>query len=133
MEKFKEAELQLALTSAATIQPAPQSECLAVLADWLNVYADLRDREMGELAQLGYREALKDVPAMLLHKAFLRCLKTIKWIPMPADVLEAVEIERENAPAPKPIECERCAGTGYKVVPRPNSCGVWAVKCDHKI
>ena len=97
-------------------QPMPKSEertlteqqeqSLGVLADWLNVYAEVYRQELSELAQLAYRETLKKVPANLLHAAFMRCLTQSKFLPVPAEILEAVKLEREEHPLPRLPEPE---------------------------
>jgi hypothetical protein len=68
-----------------------------IVADWLTIFAEIYREEITEGTAMLYREALKDIKPEILHKAFLRVTKTYKFRPMPADVLEAANIEMENA------------------------------------
>jgi hypothetical protein len=71
------------------------SKSLDVLADWwalsIQVWKDDPSRELA----LAFRETLQDIPAEILHKAFMRVLRTCKFRPTPAEIREAAETEAE--------------------------------------
>lgn len=105
----------------------------AIVADWLTLYAQTFREEITEEMALLYREALADIRPEILHKAFLRAAKNCKFRPTPSEVREAAEIEAEKIPNGRAHEnCTVCRGTGWKIVPRLDGLGEWAVKCDAK-
>lgn len=87
--------------SAPKIVNEPSKGSLEVVADWLMLYAQNYREEITEELILLYQEALKDLPPQILHKAFLRAAKNLKFRPTPAEIREAAEIEFEKRPQPR--------------------------------
>jgi hypothetical protein len=79
-----------------------------IVADWLIVFGDMYRADVTEAMGLLYREALKEIKPEILHKAFVRVTKTSKFLPTPAEVLEAANIELELLQPPK---------TNYEQIP----------------
>jgi hypothetical protein len=74
---------------------------LEVVADWWTLSLQVwRDDPTEELALI-FRETLKDFKPEILHKAFIRVMKTCKFRPSPAEVIEAANIEMELAASPR--------------------------------
>jgi hypothetical protein len=103
-----------------------------VVADWLTLYAATFREEITEEMALLYQQTLKDLRPELLHKAFLLAAKRSKFRPTPAEVREAATVEAERIPnsGRSHEECVVCRGTGWKIVPRLDGLGEWAVKCE---
>lgn len=74
---------------------------LAVVADWMTLFAETYRDPVTEGTVAVYTETLKDVNSEILHKAFLRATKTSKFRPTPAEILEAASIELELLQPPK--------------------------------
>lgn len=126
-------QVQAENSKELSVVSKPSKTLSDIVADWLTLYAQTFREEITEEMALLYREALSDIRPEILHKAFLRAAKSCKFRPTPNEVREAAEIEAGKVPRGREHEnCITCRGTGWKIVPRLDGLGDWAVKCDGK-
>ena len=78
--------------------------CNQVTLDWLNVYMQVYRESLTPELVVAYQSALSDLQPKLLHKAFLRAMRSSTFRPTPAEVRQSYAIEFENAPKPKQLE-----------------------------
>jgi hypothetical protein len=137
MEPIGQVSLNLSSDSQPRSRLSP--ECSEALGKWLAVIAEHYPQhgDVTELAVIGYVEGLRELTSKEMDIGFSVALKTCKFRPTAADVIEGLRQYRQSATAAPPSEetksCASCQGSGYKVVKRTDgNPGNWAVKCDHK-
>lgn len=80
------------------------NRCNEVTLDWLNVFSQVYRETLTPELIIAYQTALTGVNPQILHKAFLRAMKSSTFRPTPAEVLQAAAIEFEGVPKPKQLE-----------------------------
>jgi hypothetical protein len=99
------------------------------LARWLLIFGQVYHRDLDELAIAAYREALSGLSPRLLDAACRYLVRRSKFLPNPAEILEAAELVAERLPKLPAPECALCGGTGWKVIERDGA--RFAVRCAH--
>src|SRR6185312_5569512 len=79
-------------TKSQKVRLEKSSELLAM---WLATFAQVFQREIHELAALAYRETLKNYSAEQIERGCRECLRTCKFFPKPAEIIEGMRPKQE--------------------------------------
>jgi hypothetical protein len=129
--------VQAARPSAETPPPARSAEFSQALKNWLAVFSEHYRQEISDLAAVGYLEGLADLTAGQLNLACAEALRTCRFLPTAADIRAALGDARNKLSEPlrrgeaetERDTCAECQGLGWRIVPRGDGAGNWAVRC----
>ena len=113
---------------AETQQREPSKEQLELISKWVAIFSEHHHREISELGMATYIEGLKDLSLNEISLGCETALKEVDRMPTVAHIRERVNRYDESVLYQKQleIECEQCAGTGWK-----NRGDGKYTKCDH--
>jgi hypothetical protein len=101
------------VTKTVSVQSKTSSD---TVVDWLSVYAQVYRETLTPELIVAYQSSLADVNPEILHKAFLRAMRSSTFRPTPAEVIQAATVEIENAPKPKQLDLPPLNETDRKAV-----------------
>lgn len=128
-------QIQLARPSDAASPPAPSAAFSRALKSWLALFSEHYRQEISELSALGYLEGLADLTAAQLDLACAEALRSSRFLPTVADIRAALGEARTRMQPRAPDSgalgevCPSCQGLGWRIEPRTDGEGNWAVRC----
>lgn len=123
-------QIQLARPSGAASPPAPSAAFSRALKSWLALFSEHYRQEISELGAVGYLEGLADLTAAQLDLACAEALRSSRFLPTVADIRAALgEARSRMQPRALGEPCPYCQGLGWRIEPRTDGEGNWAVRC----
>jgi hypothetical protein len=113
-------QIQLARPSGAASLPAPSAAFSRALKSWLALFSEHYRQEISELSAVGYLEGLGDLTAAQLDLACAEARARMQPRGPGSRVPDSGALAEV---------CPSCQGLGWRIEPRTDGEGNWAVRC----
>ncbi len=131
-------QVQPAQPSDAAPLPVLSAAFSQALKNWLALFSEHYRQEISELSAVAYLEGLADLTAAQLDLGCAEALRSCRFLPNVADIRAALA-EARSRMQPRPgrgaaeEKCPQCQGLGWRIVPRADGGGNWAVRCGCRV